>query len=378
MKINKKSILFISIILCFTFMCMCLSACTWEDFKNKAKDVWDNLVAVDDNGNDMLNGETYEMPSAMTFRSSAPNTTKSVTLTATIEPSTAANKNLDWSVAWKNANSTWATGKTVTSYVTVTPASDGASTATVKFLADFGEQIVLTVKSRVNAYASATCTIDCWQAASFNCFNYEVTTDTVNYMWSFGENESDIRFLGRLSEEVCSREDIRCHSNANANNRDTVSLNKSQTYTKAVSLSDISVYVRLSDALVTEIKKDDALYSYFRDVANNGNFATKQVFRTSFYTSATDSDYISYIDIYEEMFCGLLTSYTGQAPIIIQLCNKLQTALQAVSGDHFIMTVNSTFSSGYTESVSFGMRFSDSSIGLVAESVSLSSTALNF
>ena len=53
-------------------------------------------------------------------------------LTATITPSNATNQKVDWTVKWKNASSSWANGKTVTDYVTVTPTSDGALTANVE------------------------------------------------------------------------------------------------------------------------------------------------------------------------------------------------------------------------------------------------------
>lgn len=81
-------------------------------------------------------------------------------LTATITPADAANKAVDWTIAFKNASSIWATGKTVTDYVTVTPSSDGALTAVVENVAAFGEQIVVTVTSRDNTSATATCTAD--------------------------------------------------------------------------------------------------------------------------------------------------------------------------------------------------------------------------
>ena len=70
------------------------------------------------------------------------------TLTATITPSDAGNKAVDWTVAFKNGSSTWATGKTVTDYVTVTPTSEGSLTARVECKAAFGSQIVVTVTSR--------------------------------------------------------------------------------------------------------------------------------------------------------------------------------------------------------------------------------------
>lgn len=82
------------------------------------------------------------------------------TLTATITPDDASNKAVDWSVAFVNPSSAWATGKTVTDYVTVTPTSDGALTANVECKQAFGEQIVVTVVSRDNAEATATCTVD--------------------------------------------------------------------------------------------------------------------------------------------------------------------------------------------------------------------------
>ena len=63
-------------------------------------------------------------------------------LTATVEPVDAMDKSVDWSIAFVNPTSAWASGKTVTDYVTVTPTEDGALTATVTNLQAFGEQAV--------------------------------------------------------------------------------------------------------------------------------------------------------------------------------------------------------------------------------------------
>ena len=82
------------------------------------------------------------------------------TLTATVLPEKASNKAVDWAVSFVNPSSTWATGKTVTDYVTVTPTADGALTANVECLQAFGEQIKVTVTSRNNADATATCLVD--------------------------------------------------------------------------------------------------------------------------------------------------------------------------------------------------------------------------
>lgn len=82
------------------------------------------------------------------------------TLTATIEPADATNKAVDWSVAFVNASSTWATGKTVTDYVTITPTNDGALTANVECKKAFGEQIKVIVTSRDSSDITAECTVD--------------------------------------------------------------------------------------------------------------------------------------------------------------------------------------------------------------------------
>lgn len=82
------------------------------------------------------------------------------TITATVSPADADNKAVNWSVAFKNASSTWATGKNVSNYVTVTPESDGALTATVTCIQAFGEQVVITCASRESEDISATATVD--------------------------------------------------------------------------------------------------------------------------------------------------------------------------------------------------------------------------
>ena len=124
-------------------------------------------AVVDNDGNVMDSDKVYAMPTGMTFSSArqlnaepSEETEKSVTITATIEPADATNKNVDWSVAFVNADSTWASGKIVTNYVTVTPTSDGSLTATVTCKQAFGEQIVVQCVAQDNAEASASCTVD--------------------------------------------------------------------------------------------------------------------------------------------------------------------------------------------------------------------------
>lgn len=105
------------------------------------------------------------MSSRMTFSTSlaeveATAAETSVTVKATITPNTAANKEVDWTVDWVNGASAWASGKVASEYLSVTPAEDGALTATVVCQKAFGEQIAIKVTSRENAEKTATCIVD--------------------------------------------------------------------------------------------------------------------------------------------------------------------------------------------------------------------------
>lgn len=113
-------------------------------------------------------------------------------LTATVTPADATNKEVDWSIEWNNASSTWAKGKTVTDYVTVTPTADGALTANVACLQPFAEKIVIRVAVRTDTALYAEAVVDYekrilgFDLSFANTFS---TTDTNNLVepanWSF-------------------------------------------------------------------------------------------------------------------------------------------------------------------------------------------------
>ena len=132
-----------------------------EDTEQTA--VNEQATVMDGEGNAMVSGKTYAMPQRMVFSATAAEAVTAsdgITLTATVSPETADNKAVDWAASFVNPSSSWASGKTVTDYVTVTPTSDGALTANVNCLKAFGEQIKVTVTSRVNPEAKAECTLD--------------------------------------------------------------------------------------------------------------------------------------------------------------------------------------------------------------------------
>lgn len=93
-------------------------------------------------------------------------------LTAALYPEDAGNQEVDWTVAFADyiteSEGEWATGKTVTDYVMITPTSDGALTAVVENVKEFGRSIIVTVTSRDNPEAYASCRIE-YQQKIFSC-----------------------------------------------------------------------------------------------------------------------------------------------------------------------------------------------------------------
>lgn len=165
-------------------------------------------VVTDGEGNPMESGKVYAMPANMVFATTAaePSDAKDgITLKATIDPDTAANQNVDWSVSFVNPSSSWASGKTVTDYVTVTPTSDGALTATVQCLKAFGEQIKITVTSRANEYATAECMVD--YARRITDFTFYSFPDNQQAP-GFGKDEILVDMVIPSADDLFSSEEI--------------------------------------------------------------------------------------------------------------------------------------------------------------------------
>lgn len=183
----------------------------WKDKpvdENPVQEQEQEAVVTDGDGNVMESGKVYAMPANMVFAATAaePSDAKDgITLKATIDPDTAANQNVDWSVSFVNPSSSWASGKTVTDYVTVTPTSDGALTATVQCLKAFGEQIKITVTSRANEYATAECTVD--YARRITDFTFYSFPDNQQAP-GFGKDEILVDMVIPSADDLFSSEEV--------------------------------------------------------------------------------------------------------------------------------------------------------------------------
>ena len=125
---------------------------------------------------------------------------ETLTITATVSPDNSAdNTGLDWSMAFKNPSSAWATGKTLSDYMTLTPSGTdaaGSKKVSVKCLKPFGEQVVITATSQDNPEVTASCTADFAQriesaTLNFGDLNVNLGGDT-NVKWELNPNGTGV------------------------------------------------------------------------------------------------------------------------------------------------------------------------------------------
>ena len=125
---------------------------------------------------------------------------ETLTITATVSPDNSAdNTGLDWSMTFKNPSSAWATGKTLSDYMTLTPSGTdaaGSKKVSVKCLKPFGEQVVITATSQDNPEVTASCTADFAQriesaALKFGDLNVNLGGDT-NVKWELNPNGAGV------------------------------------------------------------------------------------------------------------------------------------------------------------------------------------------
>ena len=158
----------------------------WFDKKEEPpaeEEQTEQAAVTDGEGNAMDADMVYPMPAKMSFKAQTfaqfgePNAVTSeqsvdVRIEAYVYPESAANKEVDFSVAWGNAPTHGS--EQVSNYLTVTPDSDGSTTATVSCKKSFGDDtIIITVTTREGGY-TATCTVSFTGIAS----GIEITSST--------------------------------------------------------------------------------------------------------------------------------------------------------------------------------------------------------
>ena len=159
-------------------------------------DLNSNVVVTPQEGNGGIRLMAEFLPEITQGDNETDYESETLTITATVSPDNSAdNTGLDWSMAFKNPSSAWATGKTLSDYMTLTPSGTdaaGSKKVSVKCLKPFGEQIVITATSQDNPEVTASCTADFAQriesaTLNFGDLNVNLGGDT-NVKWELNQN----------------------------------------------------------------------------------------------------------------------------------------------------------------------------------------------
>ena len=150
MKKTKISIVVTSLFL-LVALCFSMASCGLkpDDGENSEVNEESNLENLDASS---LKTEFVNTAHVMLMAASEPMMAANGVITqrivATVYPENASNKKVDWSVTWADKSNT----SNVSNYITVTPDSDGSTSATVTCKAAFTGNIVITATTRQNGY----------------------------------------------------------------------------------------------------------------------------------------------------------------------------------------------------------------------------------
>ncbi len=149
---NLKYITAISVVIILAIATLAIACigCTNSDLPDSSFNI------TDGDGNVLSGDKVYEMPRQINFTAAALAANPagvSIQIQATVYPDNAANKAVDWSVAWANGSDS-----DIASYIRVTPTADGSTTAMVTCFAAFSNDIHVIVTTRDGGY-QATCVI---------------------------------------------------------------------------------------------------------------------------------------------------------------------------------------------------------------------------
>lgn len=301
------------------------------------------------------------------------------TITAIITPSNADDKTVDWSVAWKDSNSTWAKGKTVTSYVTVTSTSDGALTASVSCLAAFGEQIIVTVIPRGNTDISATCTLDYRQTIT------GVVSELSHYIYN-GSAADDTNRIATTATGGTKTVNLAPSTYSTAFYQRYYTLTLSSTYTLPINTVSISYKLNLTSnfrsALTSQGCSPVSTSGATFDTVSNATIGSNKQVTMSFANSGSTGKGCA--DYYGLLCTGLAASSgSGATKFNADMYNKFIAAAKNVtSGGHFTITIVATGVTSVGENTTFTattlVSFSNTSLLVAPTGVNTNQSALAF
>lgn len=148
---------------------------TWFNSWGKDKPVEDDMEK------DNISLASYALETAdFAAYGISPQALEAKVITVNFEPANTTNKRIGWVCKWKDATSTWASGKNINDYVSFVPAADFGASATLAVKQPFGEPVIVTATSRANSALTSSSQFE-YVARYSDLSNMKTTLD-------FGDN----------------------------------------------------------------------------------------------------------------------------------------------------------------------------------------------
>ena len=145
---KRKISIVLTSMLVLAALCFSMVACNVDTVPNQDNTETENTLEVASLKTEFVNTDNIKLMAASAPVMAADTGVITQKISATVTPATATNKKVDWTVAWADSSNT----NNVSNYVTVTPDSDGSTSATVTCKAAFSGNIVITATTRQNGY----------------------------------------------------------------------------------------------------------------------------------------------------------------------------------------------------------------------------------
>lgn len=361
MKIKKDTIKWIAVFACIVVLAVFVFAVNtngftdfnpygWFDSKQETNE---DIPSENSSTLDVeIHNSAFMSLTAKRLSADVPVTTAAsdgITLTATLSPSNAVDKTVDWTVEFVDPSSSWATGKTASNYVVVTPTADGSTSAVVTAKNAFGAQIKVVVTSRANPEATAYCLVDYGQKVSSSAFiMYENENFATNTSITAGSTVQSVEALKPGNWQGM----FAAYSKGG-----TFSPVLASTYTKATTTPTYSFSVKASDSLYTALK-------------NQGIAKSSNTWVTIENTSPKA--------IYEAMSSKTLVPVDGTSSDPQNNTTKFNNALLAASGNYDFQIKITVKTSFQTKDFTISCLVNRNGTAFQASTVSLNQSSILF
>lgn len=205
---NKRWAVAILAVVLVAILSVTLVACGATNSPETSSEITENQSPLNDFTAEIHNTEFVKLAMSAATTSATTNSI-SKTLTATVNPATASNKLVDWSVEWGDESNE----ADVSEYVTVTPSGVGSTVATVTCYKPFTGNIIITVTTRQNGY-QASCIVSYQGAPTDIVINTSIAQENGDYVVGIGvDSQFDVALTNPLGEVGSQFNNITCEVN---------------------------------------------------------------------------------------------------------------------------------------------------------------------